>query len=464
MIGGLGQFLVLPFFTSKISVEDYGLLATSQILSGVIFGVANLGLPISYERNFFEAKLNGKSHELIYSILTYVWISFFIFGIILYLSIDFFSMNLFNDHGNGLLLFSTYLATGFSGIKNYYLIYFKNGMNSASFLKYSIDDTVLSLLLSVFFVMYLETGVIGLVYGQLTSGAFILTVLTFNFFKLENFKFELRILLDCIRISFPLTPRIFVGILNKSTDKIILGILNSINGVGLLSIANRFSNFSFSFLTALENIYLPLTYKLMHESEDETKGGYMIGKLLTPYIFLSVLFCMVISFFSYEVIWLLTPKSFQFAANLVVILGMYTSTLFFGKIPQLIFKKKSHIITIISSFTIFSSFLITYYLALKFQTIGATIGTFISGAINGILYFYYSQKAYKIYWESFKIYIFYIIFFAVGVVLIILDLFSVVYYYSLSIKLLSFLVFIYLGFKLKIISINSVKKIFYEKV
>ncbi len=463
LIGGLGQFIVLPIFTKFISATDYGILALAQVFSGIIFGIINFGLPISYERNFFEEKLNEKSAELIYSILTYIWVSFIFFSIIFFFSRNIVSFHLFGSKNYGLLLLFSYFAIGISSIKNYYLIYFKNNLNSTSFLKYSIDDTVLTLLLSVFFVYYLRVGVIGLIYSQLISGSAVLIFLTYNFLKIESYKFDYKMLLKSMKISLPLTPKIFVGILGKSIDKIILNIFNSTNGVGLISIANRFSNLSFTFLTSIENIYSPKTYKLMFENKDEKKGGILIGILLTPYIYISVFICMVIAFVSYEVLWMLTPNEFHPAANLVVILGMYTSILFFGKIPQLMYKKKAYVITIISIMTVGIGFVFTYILAYKFLIIGAALGTFISGIITGCLYFFYSQKAYKIYWETEKIISFYFTFFLGGTILIAGDLVGISYHYLAAIKVLVFSVYILLGFNYKIVSTNLLKKIIYGK-
>ena len=36
LIGGMGQFIVLPIFTQILSAKDYGILALAQVFSGII--------------------------------------------------------------------------------------------------------------------------------------------------------------------------------------------------------------------------------------------------------------------------------------------------------------------------------------------------------------------------------------------------------------------------------------------
>ena len=64
--------------------------------------------------------------------------------------------------------------------------------------------------------------------------------------RLKVQSFEFINLFPSIRLSLPLTPRIFFGVINTKFDKYILGILNNISGVGVYEIAQKIGNVVFN--------------------------------------------------------------------------------------------------------------------------------------------------------------------------------------------------------------------------
>ena len=95
-----------------------------------------------------------------------------------------------------------------------------------------------------------------------------------------------------------------------------------------------------------------MVYKKMF-SMGKKEGGIEIGKLLTPYMYFSVFFCLLISLFSEEIIFILTPYEFHSASKIISVLCMLYAIYFFGKQPQLLYSKKTLISTFIFIFSIF---------------------------------------------------------------------------------------------------------------
>ena len=83
--------MTLPLFTRILSKEDYGLLALAQVYGTLINGLANFGMQLAYERNYFEYRdSNKKIAQLLYSVLLFVTLNFivllsftFVFGSII---------------------------------------------------------------------------------------------------------------------------------------------------------------------------------------------------------------------------------------------------------------------------------------------------------------------------------------------------------------------------------------------
>ena len=104
---------------------------------------------------------------------------------------------------------------------------------------------------------------------------------------------EIQLLKQQLKLSLPLTPRIFFGVINNQFDRYMLGILNSLVGVGIYDIGQKIANISFVFMTAIENSYSPEVYRRLFS--DDNKIRQSVGPFLTPFFYLSILFCIGVS-------------------------------------------------------------------------------------------------------------------------------------------------------------------------
>lgn len=465
-IGSILPFITLPIFTRNLTATDYGAIAMAQIYGSFLFSLNTLGLAVGYERNFFDAKKNGTSSELLYSVQLFVLISFLICITVTWVFKEYLSIIFIGSKEYSQLLFWSYIAIGISGLKTFFLLYFKNNQNSKSYMWYSIDENILNISLALYFVAYLKIGIFGIVIGQLISASFVLILLVIKFLKILPFRYDFQVFKNALSIGIPLTPKVFSGVINKSIDKYLLGKISSLGGTGILTIAYKAANIVFSFMTALENVFLPNVYKIMFD-EDEKSASFLIGKYLTPYIYLSTGFCLLVATFIHEFFYLFTTPSFHQGGTISIILIMLYGTYFFGKIPQLTYKKKTYIITILS----FVSLIITIFISIplvKFYGIfGAALATFISGVTSGALFFYISQKYYIIYWETKKILIIFSIFWFSSIGIIILDFLMFKYFYILLFKLFFICIYFFYGFKINVfqkISLQNIRLSLFNKI
>jgi len=248
----------------------------------------------------------------------------------------------------------------------------------------------------------------------------------------------------------PLTPRIFFGIIGKQFDKYMIGLLNTVAGVGIYNIGMKISNIVFVYMTAIENVFAPQVYTRMFEPGDE--GRESIGRYLTPFLYTSIVLGLLISLFSEEIIMILTPPSYHGAIDIVAILSMLYGTYFFGKIPQLIYAKKTYITSILTLVSIGLNIITIIPFIYLWGVIGAAWGTLLAGLISGAIYFIVSQHYYKIKWEYWKIGSIFLIFFLSTIILILLRHFDIYYWFRFFFKLFSLLIYLMLGIKYNILT------------
>jgi len=450
IVGNLIPILTLPIFTRILTPADYGVWALAQVYAIFVNGVANFGLAIGYERNYFEQKETKNVAGLLYSTLLFVIVAFIVCGFFTHLFKYQLSRWIIGspDHAN--ILFWSYCATGVVGLKAYYLTYFKNTENAKAVVWYTIDESLLGVLFSLFMVAYLRIGVIGLIWGQLIASCIIFSILSVRFMRFLPISFDREALRDSLKLSLPLTPRIFFGVIGNQFDKYMIGLLNTVGGVGVYNIGQKIANIVFTYMTAIQNVFSPQVYKRMFDLGAE--GGESVGRYLTPFLYISIAIGLMISLFSEEIIFILTPKSYHSAIDIVTILSMLYGAYFFGKQPQLIFAKKTYITSILTGVSIGLNIMINIPFIYKWGAIGAAWGTLLAGLISGAISFVVSQRYYRIGWEYGKICSIFSIFFGSAVTMIMLRNLDVSYETRVIVKLILLVGYLYLGMKLHILT------------
>jgi len=454
--GSILPFVALAIFTRILTREDYGVLALAQVYAVFVSGLANFGMTAAYDRNYFQYRSNPlETAKLLYSILLFVTLNFLFLACLTFVFRGPLSKLIIGSAEHGDIFFWAFCAQFFTGVSYYYLAYFKNSETAKDFAVYTIVLSITNLIISVFLVAYLRIGVIGLVYGQLCSGAIIFSVLSYKFITTLKPSFSQSIFIESLKISYPLTPRIFLGVISTQFDKYMIGLLATVGGVGIYSIGQRVSNSIFIFMTAIQNVFSPQVYKKMFDMKE--RGGETIGKYLTPFAYVCISVALLASLFSEEIISILTPPSYHGAIDIVIILSMFYGLLIFGTLNgnQLIFTKKTHITSLLTMVSIGLNVGFNIPFIMKWGTIGAAWGTLVSGLISGGISFAVSQHYYEIKWEYKKMGAIFFIFFASAILMILLRHFSVPYEFRLILKCASVFSYIYLGIKLKVITMEN---------
>jgi O-antigen/teichoic acid export membrane protein len=462
IIGAGLPILTLPLFTRALSVEEFGVFALSQVYAVFINGISNFGLTTGYERNFFENDNKFYKAGLLFSTLLFVLCTFILFASITFIFKDQLSKLIIGSDKYSNILFWSYCSSGISSLKMFYLIYLKNTENAKAYVWFTIDENLLGVLISLIMVVYYKIGVLGLILGPLIASTFVFILLTKKFLTELPNVLNYNLLKESLLLSIPLTPKIFLGVIGNQFDKLMIGQLNTIGGAGIYNLGQKFANIVFTFMTAIQNVFAPQVYKRMFNLDKNT-GGLSIGSYLTPFIYMSVFCALIVSLFSEEFIFILTPKSYHDSVEIVSLLSMLYATYFFSKQPQLIYAKRTIITTWITLFSITLNILINIPFIYYFGMLGAAYGTLIAGLITGILSFKISQKYYEIKWEYSKIILIYVIYFLFSFMLIILKRFHIDYEIRFCVKVFAVLNFIVIGIRLKYFSktnIQLIKSIF----
>ncbi|MBH09548.1 MAG: hypothetical protein CMG74_04190 [Candidatus Marinimicrobia bacterium] len=453
-ISSLLPVITIPIFTRILSPEDYGVLAIAFLYSSFICGLANFGISLAFERNYFKYSDNSeKLAQLLYSSLVFVITNFVVLALITYLFKSYISIILSGSAQYGTLILTSCVAQlFFSTINNFFFIFLKNEEKAKPYVLYRILSSIIYFIISLFLVAYIRIGIIGLVIAQMITGIILFILLSYLFLMKFNFSINKNILLESLKISYPLTPSIFLRLLGSQFDKYLISLLATMGGVGIYHIGRRVTDILFSLMTALSNVFGPQIYQRMFEQHEQ--GSESIGKYLTPFFYITILMAFILALLSEEVITIMTPISYHGAIPIITILCIYYISFFFEKIlgMQITYMKKTHFISFLNICGIGLNIGLNIPFIMKYGAIGAAWATLLSASILTPISIIVAQHYYKINWEWKKISQILTIFFIGSFSTIFLYLLGTPYLFSLALKFIFMAVFLYLGVRYRIIT------------
>ena len=444
----------VPIFTRILTPDDYGVLALAIIYAILGTGLANLGTTLAFERNYFKYRDDPQSvANLLFTSVSFVTANFILLAILTLLIGDQLSVLLFKTPDHGTFLFWTFVARYFYNLINqFYFLYYKNKEHAKSYVFYQILVSVLNFVISVILVAFMRIGVIGIVYAQLISGFIVFVMFCYSFIRKYRFAVRFDMLKESFKLSYPLTPRVFIGVLNTQFDKYMIGLMDTMGGVGVYHIAKQIAGLSNTFMTALQNVFNPQSYQRMFDLGD--KGGESVGRYLTPFLYISILASLCVGIYSEELITVITPASYHGAIPIIAILSMHYGYLFFGKITgmQLIYSKKTHISSILAAVSIVLNIGFNIPLILSYGALGAAWATLFARLISGTLSLRIAQHYYRIEWEWKKVALIFLFLFGGTLLHIFLYFNDTLYAWRLILKLMITSGYLLLGIRFRLLT------------
>jgi O-antigen/teichoic acid export membrane protein len=121
-------------------------------------------------------------------------------------------------------LLIVFVGASASSLSQYYLTFLKNSGLAKSYAKYMIVNSVINFIIAIWLITQSSFGVMSLAYAWIISNLILLFSLFLTLRKKLPLSFDKKMLKGVLKISLPLTPRVFFGFMNTQLDKILLGL------------------------------------------------------------------------------------------------------------------------------------------------------------------------------------------------------------------------------------------------
>ncbi|MDA8599144.1 oligosaccharide flippase family protein, partial [Porticoccaceae bacterium] len=381
IFSGLCSLLFYVLIANILDVKDIGAYALVTVYASCLASVANFGLVSGYERTYFEFTANLKQKgKLISSLQIFSFASILAFVVLGALFSQFLASHLLGDAGYARLWVLILCAVSISEFNKFYLTFLRNSRQAKLFAYLHITQVFINLSLGYLFLVIYDTSVESIGVSLLVSHLIVLVWMYIHQMRNLPLIVDSDTFRSVARLSLPLTPRVIAGFIGTQFDKIIISQVSTLDSLGVYSVAQRLAISINMLMNAVGRVWQPRLYEGLFEKGSKTSTHFLLEYMVISFI--PALFLIVFS----QEIFIFFPETYSSGFKILVVLCFYYLILYLSKITgqQLLFAKKTWLISGLSMLTILVNILVTYPLVIRYDALGAAVGTVIASLIMGL--------------------------------------------------------------------------------
>lgn len=310
------SFLLLPIYTQYLSTSDYGILAYTNTVVSFLYVLGALALNSYVLRYYFIHTEESQRKQMIGSIYGTIFLMNLLILLLAYATlphaIGYFHLQIPWDPYFKLAILVNFLDS-FSIIP---LVIYRVRQQAQFFVCLSLGRTLLQVVLNIYFIVFLESGLIGYYYAAILAYLPFLFVYLGIIRKYASFKIRFSYVSEGLKYALPLLPGSLAYLILSVSDRLILERNVAISEIGIYNVA-------FTLSLAL-NIVIQSGYKAIepeifkrYSSPDYYKFLRKVQSLFFVVIYVAGL---GLTLFSQEVFYYFTAEPFHNAYKFVPIL------------------------------------------------------------------------------------------------------------------------------------------------
>jgi O-antigen/teichoic acid export membrane protein len=396
---GISIFLV-PFYTRIFTPSDYGIIDILAIAGSIISHTVGFEITQAVARFYPDSK-NEDDKRTIAS--NSFWFTLFFYSLFLLVCLSFsgYFTQLLLDGLVSKRIFQIWAMNSFfTGMFYLFQNQLKWRLESRKFASVSILYTLVTIPSTILLVLVFRFDLYGVFLAKSIGG--VVGALVAFYFARSDYKFIFNFtkLFEMLKYSIPLVPSgVGVFFLNSS-HKILIKSMMSLSDLGLFGVGTRLTSMVTVLLQSMQGSLTPLI--ISKYREPETPGE--IARLFRYVVFLALIAFLTISVYAREVLIILTTPAYVSAYKLVPLLLL--DKIFFSIhvfAPGLNIAKKTKLLATITVLSSLVNLLISYAGIKYFGLVGGAFGTMLSSVTMFTLILYYSQKNYRVPYDSGRI-------------------------------------------------------------
>jgi len=395
-------FLMIPVYTRFLEPFEYGILELVSLTTEMAGMILTLRISRAMYRFYFEYdNVEDKNQVISTAMISFGMIG--ILGLILAsLSSGFLAEKVLDSSKLYHYFIISFSSLWFGTINQMSFTYLQIRKKSTRYILFSSFRLIISLSLNIYFVVFLKTGVVGILYSNLISSAVMTLILSIPVLLTVGISFSKNKFKEMLKFSLPLIPGGLANFVVLVSDRFIVKEFGSLADAGIYSLSYKFGTLPHVFLTVpFFQIWSVRRFELFKDKSSEE----VMGKIITYFVFMLVFLGLGISVLSQDVIKIMANEKFWSAYKYIPILIL--SYVVFGlfnhfAVPILIQKKTKYLSYIDIGNGIFTVCL-NILLIRRYGIYGAAFATLICYTTRIIALYIISNRLQKIYFEFFRV-------------------------------------------------------------
>ncbi|MCP4971773.1 MAG: oligosaccharide flippase family protein [Arcobacter sp.] len=409
-------FILLPLYTTYISVSDYGVLAIAEVSSIFLVAIISLKINAAFFRWYWDKENLSKQKSIFFSSLLLITITSILFLIPIYFFSNNISVLLFEYEKYSYLIQLMAIFSVLQVIIELIIYLMRVQEKAVFFSTTAVIKLLVSLTVTVVLIVKYGRGIEGIYEAQIISQIIFFIITIKYLIANSEVKFESKIINGMLKYSIPLIFADVSGIILTASDRICLNFMDSSEQVGIYSLGFKVSNTIRVFLYSSAMMAVsPLIYQYI----DKPGNKRFYSKLLTYFTFIVMAFVIILSLFARELIHLFAQNENYYDAWTVI--PILSVAILFGIMKDVsliglnITKRTSVIALVVFVMALLNIGLNIYFIPL-FSSKGAALATLITRIISSTIFYNIAQKYYKIPYELKKVFL--ILLVGIGIIFI----------------------------------------------
>lgn len=388
------SFFLLPLYTRILSPADYGQLELIYLVAAILSILYGFKIETGYNRFYFLDKNTSNRKTLFMTGQLFNLLCSGIFTLILFANIDFFS-NLILDFPQGAFFLKLISIATILEVLTYIphsnlRLQFK----AWAYVKVSILNLLINAISTIFFLVFMDYGVAGVLYGKIIGLIATLFYLYYLNWTEFHFRFAPSMLLPMFGFSIFLIPSNLSSLILNMSNRFFLSEYQNLDDVGLFSLGAKIASIiPMLIIEPVKNAFSPYVFDL---SNNPDKCKAVLSDFIRLFLAGLSVFVLAISIFASDLIAIIASKSFQGSSKVVFILSF--SNLLLGLAALVVLAihitRKTWIVTLIWIGSSVLNIALNLWLIPVYGRMGAAYATMFSILFILVMYIIAAQRVF----------------------------------------------------------------------
>lgn len=400
MLSRAVPFLLIPFLTTYLTPEDYGIVTIFLVVIGISGAIIGLNTVGAIDRAYFNDSIKnfeqyvGNCFSILLASSFALCIIFFLLGdwLVKWTQIPIFYLYVAIIVCVFQFVFRTLLS----------ILRIKGNAFQYGFLQMLL--TAVEFSVTIVLIYYFEQTWDGRIMGRL-AGFSAAGLIAFGYltFKVKiNFRINREYLRHALKFGVPLVPHVIGGLALTMTDRIFISNMVGLNATGIYAVAYQLGTVLLILTTSFNTAYVPWLYNSLNT------GGVEIKKKIVKYTYgYFALVLALVGVFYFTMLFLsdfLLGEEFEGSKMFLIwaLLGFAFNGMYFMVTNFIFYTEKTYLLAGVTFSSIFINIPLNYYLILNNGALGAAQATTILNLFVFVAAWIISSRVYQMPWFNLK--------------------------------------------------------------